>query len=164
MSRIIRDGAIVEDDYTELADDAPAPAAGKVIVSLKRWRAERAQLEAAGLTVGVRLANTEEVDKVWPDVRDRPLIALEWPKFADGRAFSQAQPLRERLAYAGELRAVGEVARDQVFSMHRCGINAFVPRAGEDIEGCLAALKDFSEAYQPAADGAVAIWQRRRRA
>jgi uncharacterized protein (DUF934 family) len=164
MSRIVRDRAVDDDDYQALADDAPLPAGGSVIIGLKRWRAEREALADSALRIGVRLANTDDVGLVWADVRDRPLIALEWPKFADGRAFTQARLLRSRYRYAGELRAVGDVARDQMFYMQRCGINAFVPRADQDLNGCLAALSELSDAYQPAADGVVPAWQRRRRA
>ncbi|MBL6750861.1 MAG: DUF934 domain-containing protein [Nevskia sp.] len=163
MSRIIRNRAIAADDYTTLADDAPLPAMGQVIVSLQRWRAERGALAGGGLRVGVRLANTDDIALVWADVRERPLIALEWPKFADGRAFTQARLLRTRYGFAGELRAVGDVARDQMFYMRRCGIDSFAPRADQDLDGCLAALTELSDAYQPAADGVVPVWQRRRR-
>lgn len=160
--RIIRDRLIVPDDWAELADDAAPAEAGRFIVSFKRWRGERQALEASGLAVGVRIANTEDIGQVWAELSQRPLIALEWPKFADGRAFTQARLLRTRFGYAGELRAVGDVARDQMFYMQRCGINAFVPRPDQDLDGCLAALSDFSAAYQAAGDAMVPVLLRRR--
>lgn len=162
MSALIVDRQIVANDWTTLADDAPLPASGKVIVSLKRWRAEREALAASGLTVGVRLPNTEDVTAVAAEVTGQPLIALDIPKFSDGRAYSQARVLRERYGYRGEIRAQGDVAQDQLFHMARCGINAFELRAGEDPQGCLRAFGDYDLAYQHGADRMGTVWERRR--
>jgi uncharacterized protein (DUF934 family) len=159
---LIVDRRIVANEWTALADDAALPASGKVIVSLKRWRAEREALLAAGLVVGVRLPNTEDVTTLAAEVTGQPLIALEIPKFADGRAYSQARVLRERYGYRGEIRAVGDVAHDQLFHMWRCGFNAFELRASEDAQDCLRAFGDYDLAYQKAADGMEPVWLRRR--
>ncbi|WP_240433631.1 DUF934 domain-containing protein [Solimonas sp. K1W22B-7] len=96
--------------------------------------------------------------------RDRrpPLINLEFPGFADGRAYSQARILRDRHGYRGEIRASGgAVVRDQLHGMARCGINSFELRADQDPQVCLAAFEDFGLAYQPAADGALTVLRRR---
>ncbi|MDE2150546.1 MAG: DUF934 domain-containing protein [Gammaproteobacteria bacterium] len=164
MNRIIRGDAVVADDWRTLADDAQPAAGAKVIVPLQRWREQRATLLAAAAAVGVRIPNTEDVDTLWPEIAGRPLLALEWPKYGDGRAHSQAQILRRRFGFKGELRAVGEIGRDLVFHLRRCGFDVIVPRAGENLAGCLQALQDFSTAYQPAADGIAAVFARRRRA
>jgi uncharacterized protein (DUF934 family) len=161
---LIVDRKIAANDWASVADDAALPASGKVIVSLKRWRAEREALAASGLAVGVRLPNTEDVTAMAAEVSGQPLIALEIPKFADGRAYSQARVLRERYGYRGEIRAVGDVLHDQLFHMYRCGINAFELRADQNAEDCLRAFGDYDLAYQHAADRMGTVWERRRAA
>ncbi len=163
MSRVIRGRAIVEDDWT-LAVEAPArsAAAGKLIVPLARWRAERAALLASAAAVGVLLPNTEDVEAVYPLLADRPLIALQFPTFADGRALTQAVLLRNRLGYTGELRALGDVVRDLAFWLARCGFDALVPRPDQDLQACRQALDEILVAYQPAADAHDPVWVRRR--
>lgn len=153
MSTLIRDREIVADDYILLADDAPLPASGKLIVSLARWQQEAEALRTSGLGIGVRIPNTVDVATLWPELADRPLINVEFPGFGDGRAYTQARLLRERYGYAGEIRASGAaVVRDQIHGMHRCGINSFELRADQDPAVCLNAFEDFRRAYQPAAD------------
>jgi uncharacterized protein (DUF934 family) len=161
-SLFIRDGAPAEDGWTGLTDDQALPASGRIIVSLKRYRAERETLAASGLTLGVRIPNTERVDDLAAELAGLPLIEVEIPKFADGRAYSQARVLRERYGYKGEIRAVGDVLRDQISMMARCGINAFAPRADQNLQDCLSAFRDFDLAYQRGADGVQTVWQQRR--
>ena len=88
-------------------------------------------------------------------------IEVNFPKFGDGRGFSIARLLRERHGYKGELRAVGEVARDHLYYMEQCGFDAFLLRDGEDVEEALAAFDDFSEAYQATAAQPVPLFRRR---
>ena len=160
---VILDGRIVANEWLSLADDAALPASGKIIVSLKRFRAERAALQASALAVGVRIPNTDDVATLAQELAAQPLIALEIPKMADGRAYSQARVLRERYAYRGEIRAQGDVLHDQLFHMSRCGINAFELRADQDAQDCLRAFSDYDLAYQRGADGIETVWQQRRR-
>ena len=141
---------------------AALPTSGKIIVSLKRWRAEREALAASGLSIGVRIPNTEDVTTLAQEVIGQPLIAVEIPKFADGRAYSQARVLRERYGYKGEIRAQGDVLHDQLFHMSRCGINAFELRADQDQQDCLRAFADYDLAYQHGADPLGTVWERRR--
>lgn len=89
------------------------------------------------------------------------LIAVDFAKFSDGRGLSSAALLRKRLAYTGELRAVGDVARDQLFQMARCGFDAFELRDGQDVDDALKAFSDYGEVYQDAADGRAPIFRRR---
>ena len=159
---VILDGRIAANEWLSLADDAALPAAGKLIVSLKRFRAERAALDGSGLAVGVRIPNTEDVGQLAQELAGQPLIAVEIPKFADGRAYSQARVLRERYGYRGEIRAQGDVLHDQLFNMRRCGINAFELRADQDPQDCLRAFGDYDLAYQRAADAIEPVWQKRR--
>jgi uncharacterized protein (DUF934 family) len=155
--RVLRRGSVALDDWTLAADGG-----GRTIVPLERWRRERELLLSAGAAVGVLLANTEDVDAVYPEVRDRPLIALEFPAFTDGRALSQAVVLRTRLGFTGELRAVGDIIRDLVFWLGRCGFDSIVPREDQDPEACRIALSELEVSYQAAADGRTPVWIQRR--
>lgn len=163
MSTLIRNRQIEADDYITLADEDALPASGAVIVSLARWQAEQATLEASKRVIGVRLPNTVDVATLWDLLSTRPLIALEFPAFGDGRAYSQARVLRDRYGYTGEIRATGAaVVRDQIHSMFRSGIDSFVLRADQDPAQCLAAFDDFNLAYQPGAEHATPIVRRLR--
>ncbi|HUS24148.1 MAG TPA: DUF934 domain-containing protein [Candidatus Binatia bacterium] len=166
MARIIRDRRIVEDDWQHVADGAPLPDA-KVIVSLARWQAEREALAARG-NVGVALPGTLDVTTLAGDLPQIPLLALQFDfiqprpeggRTFDGRAYSQARLLRERLGYRGEIRATGGVFRDAMFYMARCGVNAFEVKNPDD---ALHAFADFSLAYQGAADDPTPVFRRRR--
>jgi uncharacterized protein (DUF934 family) len=131
-------------------------------VSLARWQRERAILLKRGQPVGVRLPNTANVADLAADLPLLEVVALEFPKFADGRAHSQARLLRERYGYQGELRAVGDVLRDQLFFMARNGFDAFELRADRSLEDALKAFDEFSESYQPAADQPQPLYRRGR--
>ena len=89
------------------------------------------------------------------------LIAIEFQKFGDGRGLSIATLLRRRLGFKGELRAVGDVARDQLFQMARCGLNAFALRADQDAADCLKAFADYGDVYQDDAQGHTPLFRRR---
>ncbi len=163
MSQIIHRHAITENDWTLAVDGTTQPhAGGKLIVPLARWRLEREELLAGAAAVGVLLPNTEDIEAIHPEIADRPLIALQFPVFTDGRALTQAVLLRNRLGFTGELRAVGDVVRDLVFWLGRCGFDAIVPRPDQNLEACRSALDEIRVAYQPAADGHVPVWARRR--
>lgn len=88
-------------------------------------------------------------------------VEVHFPSFADGRGYSIGRLLRERHGYAGELRAVGDVQRDQLFYLSRCGFDAFLLREGEDPEEAIAALQDFSEAYQASVERPQPLFRRR---
>lgn len=151
--RIIKDHKIVEDHWQRIADDAPLPATGDIIVSCKRWQQERASLLARKGGLGVIIGNGVAADEIKSDLQHFRLIAIEFPQFKDGRGYSYARLLRERYRYPYEIRAIGNVLRDQLFPMSRCGINAFELEAGHDLEDALKSFNDFSVRYQPAADG-----------
>lgn len=152
MSALIRVGEVLVDDWTALEDETPLPSAGKIIVSWKRWNDERTALLASGLSVGLRLPNTLDVDAVAAELVERPLLALHFPSFADGRAYSQATILSTRHHYCGELRAVGNaVVRDQLQQLYSCGFNTFELRSDQDPELCARSFKELSLSYQPRA-------------
>jgi uncharacterized protein (DUF934 family) len=170
MARIIRDRRIVEDDRAWVADDAALPASGPVIVSWTRWQADRAALKARG-DVGVSIPATLDVGELRDDLPALGLVAIpfvfiqprpEGGRTFDGRAYTQARLLRERYGFEGEIRATGDVFRDAMFYMQRCGVNAFQLPGGADLDDALQAFGDFSLGYQGAADDPTPIFRRRR--
>ena len=169
MSKIIRNQTIVEDDWSRLDDTAPVPATGKFILSLARWQAERAALKPRG-QLGVLIDGKLDVAGLQDDLHYLSLIVIpfvfiqpkpEGGRTFDGRGYSQARLLRERLGFKGEIRATGDVFRDAMYYMHRCGINEFEMKPGQDLKDALNAFKDFSTAYQAAADGQPSVFRRR---
>ncbi|MDX8379916.1 MAG: DUF934 domain-containing protein [Gallionella sp.] len=162
---MIKNRKIIEDDWmiTRLGEDeVPLQvkvAAGRVIVPLAVWLAQRDTLINRD-EIGVWLANDECVGSLKDDVAKFAVIAVEFPKFGDGRGYSIAYLLRERLGFGGELRAMGDVLRDQMFYMQRVGFNAFMPRADRDINEALKSLNDFSDVYQASADQKLPLFRR----
>lgn len=172
---IIKNRAVVEDDWQVLRLDvaegaeAPDPAsvavpAGKVIVPLAVWLGQRAALAArAAGTVGVWLGSDERPETLKGELDQLAVVAVDFPKFTDGRGYSIAYNLRTRLAYTGELRAIGDVLRDQLFSMQRVGFDAFATRPDRDINDALKGLSDFSETYQASVDQKQPLFRRHTR-
>jgi len=122
---LIKDGRIVEDSWYKAETAADLSQAGDLIVPLALWQAERARLLARNTRLGVALAAGETPEAIAADLDRLDLVALEFPKFNDGRAYSAARLLRERHGFAGELRATGNVLSDQLAFMLRCGFDAF---------------------------------------
>ena len=120
-----RDGGFADDQWTTLHDSAPTPERGAIIVSFARWQAEKAALETRVDPVGVAIAADKDALAQLAEAARRPLVALKFDKFADGRAFSYAELLRERHGFAGELRATGDVLLDEILLMRRCGFTSF---------------------------------------
>jgi uncharacterized protein (DUF934 family) len=120
-----KNGGFVDDPWQNVADDAPVPDGASAIVSLKRWRDERAALSTRNAPLGLLIAPGSKWDDIVADLSRFPVIAVTIPKYADGRAFSIARLLRDRDRYAGEIRAVGDYIIDQVPLMRRVGIDAF---------------------------------------
>jgi uncharacterized protein (DUF934 family) len=144
------------------------PANGKVLVPLAVWLARKEELAgrmAAG-ELGLWLESYELVEDLVASVtniNDLPVIAVSFPRFADGRGFSIATLLRTRYGYRNELRAIGDVLRDQLFYMKRCGFDAYLMRPDRSVEEALASLRDFSEPYQGAVDNPLPVWRRHTR-
>ena len=134
---IFKDQAFVDDEWTPVADDAPLPS-NAAVVSKARFIAERDTLIARNAPLGLILRAGETLDGLEDDIERFQLIVLDIPKYTDGRSYSTARLLRERYKYAGELRASGDVLRDQIMFLHRVGFDAF------DVthEGTIAALRD----------------------
>ena len=150
MPQLIKDRAIIADAWallriaTSLAD---LPENGSVIVPLALWLQRRDALFARG-NVGVLLAPADDPAALVDDLATLPLIAVDFPQFTDGRGYSTARLLREMYGFEGELRAVGDVLRDQLYYLAGSGFNAFALRADRDVQDALKAFDDFSDNYQ----------------
>lgn len=148
------DGAfsLVEDPYTHVSDDADIPQ-GDVIISLTRFQNEGERLLSEGRSVGVRLEPAEEVEALAYDLPRIAVVAVAFPKFNDGRGYTAARLLRERYAFPGEIRAVGDVLREQAGFMVRVGFDAYEPADGSTPDQWAHAARRQRHVYQRAADG-----------
>lgn len=142
---------VADDAFAHVADDQDLPA-GDVILSLARFQADGEALLSEGRRVGVRLKSDEQVEALAYDLPRLAVVALEFPKYRDGRAYTNARLLRERLGFGGQVRAVGEVLREQAFFMLRCGFDAFEPADEAGANEWQAALGRYRHVYQRAAD------------
>ena len=161
MPQLLKDGAVAEDAWVRADDEDALPAEGGVIVSLERWQAERESLRGRNAPVGVALSNDQDPRQLADDLRDLDLIQLTFPAYTDGRAYSQARLLRQRMGFEGEIRAAGNVLIDQYPLMLRCGFDAFEVKDDTDAQAWEKATKRISAEYQPAADGVRAVWAKR---
>ena len=163
---IIRDREVIADDWQLVPAIAEGAAAhlpdGKLIVPLNVWLAQTDALTERKQPIGVWLDSNQDAADIANAVSNFAVVAVNFPKFADGRGYSIATLLRSRYGYKGELRAIGDVLRDQLFYMQRVGFNAFAVRADKDIHDALQALKDFSVAYQGSVDQPLPLFKRRR--
>ncbi len=150
---LIKNDAFVADPWTSLDDEEVLPEGAPAIVSLARWRAERDTLAGRNAPLGIRLRADQPPGEIAAELDRFQVIALEFPSFVDGRAYSYARLLRERHGYRGELRAVGNVLRDQALFLHRCGFDAFEVAEGTCVESWRQALGEISVFYQATADG-----------
>ena len=158
MAMLIKNRQIVPDPWQH-ADAEGALPDGDVIVPLARFRAERDILLKRPHKIGVKLKGDDKLEDILPDLARIETIALHFP-FRDGRCYTHARLLRERYEYKKDIRAVGHVHKDQIFFMHRVGINVFEMKEGDDLQDALAAFSDFSVLYQPATDEPQPLFRR----
>jgi uncharacterized protein (DUF934 family) len=162
MPLLIKDRAVIEDRWTLLRDAASladVPIGTPVIVPLALWQAQHDVL-AGRNAVGVWLKPSDDPEALAGDVGQLPLIAIDFPKFVDGRGYSSARLLREKYRFGGELRAVGDVLRDQLYYMRQCGFDAFAVRA-DRIADAVGGLDDFSDNYQSTVERPIPLFRRR---
>ena len=170
MPSIILDGAIVEDGWKTI-EDGEAPSLeqlsdGNYLVPLSVWNAFITELMVAEVktppaNIGLWIASTELPEQIEGDIKAIPVIAVDFPVFADGRGFSIGRLLRERYEYKGQLRAIGQPIRDQLNYLVRCGFNAVALAEHYDPEQALASLKGLSNTYQGAVDQPAPLFRRR---
>ncbi len=159
---LIKNGQIADDPWVTLKYDMEASVEHQdIIISLERWQAEREQFIDRNSRLGLRLKSDQSPTLVANDLEYFDVIALEFSVFKDGRAFSYARLLRDRFGYRGELRAAGEVLRDQLLFMHRCGFNAYEVADESMLDNWYEALSEISISYQPATDDRSSVLELR---
>jgi uncharacterized protein (DUF934 family) len=157
MRQLIKQRSVINDTWKYVDEE---PAALAVIVPLARFQEERAQWLASTAILGVRLGPADDVATLKDDLARISLIALEFGGIGEGRGYSQAQLLRKRYSFTGEIRAVGKIQRDQLFYMARCGFDAFEFPEGADLNVALTAFDDYSVAYQSSTDRGLDLEKR----
>ena len=158
---LVKGGNITADTFATIADDAALPEAGDVLVSAARFLGDPDSFAQRAGKTGVIWPNNRDVDDLVPHLERLAVVALVFPSFRDGRAYSQARLLRERHTYRGELRATGQVLRDQFVFMLRAGFDAFEVRKQADAEAFAQTVKRYSVFYQPTGDGRITALHRR---
>ena len=149
---LLKDGLPTEDSWRLAESEEDLDQGGPLFVTPEVWQSARARLAGRNAPLGLRLRSDQSPEDLAEDLPHFDLVALEFPKFKDGRAYSYARLLRQRHGFAGELRAVGEVLRDQLLFMQRCGFDAFEVADGVTLDAWRQALGEITVQYQPAAD------------
>jgi uncharacterized protein (DUF934 family) len=162
MHKMLSHGAVADNNWTVLQQPVESIPAGDILVPLNYWLEHRVELKQQSGQVGVWLDSDEEVESLADDLPQLPVVALNFPKFVDGRGFSSARLLRDRYDYQGEVRAIGNIIQDQLFMLQRCGFSQFSLANDIDLEAAAKSLNDFSDGYQTAADQAEPLFKRLR--
>ena len=167
MAQLIKHGIATTDSWQILGlgeGEAPETVAlpdGDIIFPLAVWQARKDEIVSRP-TIGLLLQPADRVEDVAGELASFNLIAVNFPKFVDGRGYSTAALLRQRYGYTGELRAVGDVLHDQLFFMRRVGFDSYALKDGKSLDYAIAAgFKPFTEAYQGATDQAQPYFRRR---
>jgi uncharacterized protein (DUF934 family) len=158
---LVKNGKISDDAFVHVADDAPLPGDGAILISAARFLGDPEAISRRLGKTGVVWPNNRDLDDLVPYLDRLAAVALVFPSFRDGRAYSQARLLRERFLYRGELRATGQVLRDQFVFMLRAGFDAFEVKKEADAEAFTQTAKRYSVFYQPTGDGRVTALNRR---
>ena len=153
MQNLIKSGKVIQDRWTLLQDASgpeilQAAPEKNFIVPSNFWKLYASEIEAHLGNITIWLDSHEFVDEIDTDLNDLPMIALNFPIFSDGRPYTTARELREVLNYRGEIRAIGDVLRDQLFYMAQCGFDSYLIRHDQDPEACIKAFDDFQASYQ----------------
>jgi len=160
--RLIKAGRLIEDRFVRVLDDAPVPEGVAAVVSATRLLADARDLVLRRAPTGVIWPNDRKIAELAPYLDWIALVALVFPTFRDGRAYSQARLLRERYQFRGELRATGQVLRDQLLFLHRAGFDAFEVSKDADAAAFAEAVHRYSVFYQPTGDGRASTLTARR--
>ena len=150
---LIKDGRVVDDRYVQILDGAPVPGGAAVIVPAVRFLADAADFARRAAPTGVAWPNNRSVAELAPYLDRVALVALQFPTFKDGRAYSQARLLREQYGFCGELRATGQVLRDQFLFLLRAGFDVFEVTKEADVAAFADTVRRYSVFYQPTGDG-----------
>jgi uncharacterized protein (DUF934 family) len=158
---LVKGGKIAADAFVHVADDAEIPGDGAILVSAVRFVENAQALAHRAAPTGVIWPNDRDLDDLVPHLVNVAVVALVFPTFRDGRAYTQARLLRERHGFKGELRATGQVLRDQFVFMLRAGFDAFEVKKQSDAEAFATTVKHYSVFYQPTGDGRVTALHQR---
>jgi uncharacterized protein (DUF934 family) len=158
---LVKGGKITDDTFVHVADDAEIASDGAILISSARFLENAEALSQRAGQTGVIWPNSRDVDDLVPWLDRLAVVGLVFPTFRDGRAYSQARLLRERFNYRGELRATGQVLRDQFLFMLRAGFDAFEVKKPADAEAFANTVKRYSVFYQPTGDGRMTTLHRR---
>lgn len=158
---LVKNATIVDDLFVHVADGAELPGDGAILISAARFLEDPETLSKRAGKTGVIWPNNRDLDDLVRYLDRLAAVALVFPSFRDGRAYSQARLLRERHGYGGELRATGQVLRDQFVFMLRAGFNAFEVKKDSDAAAFASTAKRYSVFYQPTGDGRVTALNRR---
>ena len=158
---LVKAGKITADAFVHVADNAEVPNDGAILVSAARFVENAEALSRRAGPTGVIWPNNRDLDDLVPYLANVAVVALVFPTFRDGRAYTQARLLRERHGFKGELRATGQVLRDQFVFMLRAGFDAFEVKKRSDAEAFATTVKHYSVFYQPTGDGRVTALHQR---
>jgi uncharacterized protein (DUF934 family) len=159
--RLVKGGQVVEDRFVRVLDGASLPDGVAVLLPAARFLADSAELSSRPGLTGVLWPNNRKVVELEPHLGRLALVALAFPTFRDGRAYSQARQLRERYGFAGELRATGDILQDEFLFLVRAGFDSLEVKKDSDAEAFADALQRYSVFYQPAADGRLSAFRQR---
>ena len=158
---LLKNGKLVDDLWTVLDDEENPFSVDHPLITLESWKQNEAEIIRHNKPIGIFLRSDQSPEKIGESMDRFSLVAIDFPVFTDGRGFSYARILREQLGYKGELRAVGDVRRDQYLYMLRCGFNAFEMKKDSDLEDWNDAAKEFSAFYQVTGDSTPWVLRRR---
>lgn len=161
--QIIKNHKIVDDQWQYFTEkfDTSMPPDGNIIITLKAWKTAKENLITRQSKLGIKLNSDELLPEIVDDLDYFEIISLDFTPYKDGRHFSTARLLRERYHYKGEIRATGEVLRDQLLYMQRVGFDAFELGSNQDLNAALTAFNEFSTAYQPTANPHSPFYQKK---
>ena len=163
MSQLIKNRNVVTDSWNYInPEETHIPTQGNIIVPLILWQQHREELLKHTGQLGIQLLGENEPEDILADLEKFSLIAIHFPTFMDGRGYSLARILRDRYGFKGELRATGDVLRDQLFYLNRCGFDAFEISDNTSAENFIAGFDDFDATYQAATDNALPLYRRTR--
>ena len=166
MQNLIKNSELISDTWEILKKSAgldalAASATNSIMVPLNLWKLHRNEAEAYSGNITIWLDSDELISEIKNEIDRFSVIALNFPVFSDGRSYTNARELRQALNYEGEIRAIGDVLRDQIFYMSRCGFDSFLLRPDQDAQACIDALQDFQESYQSTSVNQNPLFRRR---
>ena len=166
MQNLIKNGEVINNDWRILEKSSELDALNtstkkSVIVPLNFWKLYRSEAEAYSGNIAIWLDSDELISDIKNQIGEFSVIALNFPVFSDGRSYTNARELRQSLNFEGEIRAIGDVLRDQIFYMSRCGFDSFLLRQDQDPRACIDALQDFQESYQSTSENQDPLFRRR---